>query len=139
MRREREKTGEPICKKSRLTQRSWALPHGSIHHSPSGVSSALVLVPPGRQRTGVQVGDGGGLWSSVLGDVAPVTWLRRAVTHCDHACTNPHFVFTLLPLFISYLHLISSLRTTLCLLSSPLLDSLYCEMCKKQDLRADLS
>ena len=52
---------------------------------------------------------------------------------------RPHFVFTLLPLFISYFHLLSSLRTTLCLLSSPLLDSLYCEMCKKQDLRADLS
>ena len=91
MRREREKTGEPICKKSRLTQRSWALPHGSIRHSPSVVSSALVLMPPGRQRTGVQVGDGGGLWDekdSVLGDVAPVTGPRRAVTHCDRACTN---------------------------------------------------
>ena len=33
-----------------------------IRHSPSGVSSALVLMPPGWQRTGVQVGDGGGLW-----------------------------------------------------------------------------
>ena len=52
---------------------------------------------------------------------------------------QPHFVFMLLPLFISYLHLISSLSNTLCLLSSPLLDELYCEMCKKQDLRTDLS
>ena len=26
--------------------------------------------------------------SSVLGDVAPVTGTRRAVTHCDRACTN---------------------------------------------------
>ena len=26
--------------------------------------------------------------SSVLGDVAPVTGPRRAVTHCDRACTN---------------------------------------------------
>ena len=81
--------GEPICKKSRLTQRSWALPHGSSRHSPSGVSSASVLVPSGRQRTGVQVGDGGGLWDEkVLGDVAPVTGPRRAVTHCDRTCTN---------------------------------------------------
>ena len=62
MRREREKTGEPICKKTRLTQRNWALPHGSSRHSPLGVSSALMLVPSGRQRTGVQVGDGGELW-----------------------------------------------------------------------------
>ena len=30
------------------------------------------------------------IWLSVvvLGDVVPVTWLRRAVTHCDRACTN---------------------------------------------------
>ena len=93
MRREREKTGEPICKKSRLTQRSWALPHGPIRHSPSGVSSVLVLVPSRWQRTGVQVGDGGELWDGLmqrvveaLGDVAPVTGTRRAVTHCDHTC-----------------------------------------------------
>ena len=60
----------------------------SSRHSPSGVTSARVLVPTRRQRTEVQVGDGGGLWSSVLGDVAPVTGPRRAVTRCDRACTN---------------------------------------------------
>ena len=48
----------------------------------------------------MQVGDGGELGGSpgpkegvvqavlVLGDVAPVTGPRRAVTHCDRACTN---------------------------------------------------
>ena len=41
---------------------SRALPHGSSRHSPSDVSSALVLVPFVWQRTGVQVGDGGELW-----------------------------------------------------------------------------
>ena len=59
--REWGKMGEPISKKSRLTQRSWALPHGPSRHSPSGLTSALVLVPSERQRTRVQVGDGGEL------------------------------------------------------------------------------
>ena len=50
------------------------------------VSFAPVLVSSERQRTRAQVGDVG---RSVLGDVAPVTGPRRAVTHCDRACTNP--------------------------------------------------
>ena len=42
--------------------------------------TVFVLVSRGQKRMWLLV--------VVLGDVAPVTWLRRAVTHCDHACTN---------------------------------------------------
>ena len=55
--------------------------------------------------------------------------LRSATTFRLYASPPLHLLF----------HLISSLSTTLCTLSSPLLDELYCEMCKKQDLRTDLS
>ena len=73
-------------KKTRLTQ-SWAIPHGSSRHSPSGVTSAPMLVPSGRQRTGAQVGDGGELWDEKVERFCPsVTGPRRAVTHCD--CTR---------------------------------------------------
>ena len=51
---------------------------------------------------------------------------------------RPHFVFALLPLFISS-HLISSLSTTLYPLLSPPFDFFYREVCKKQDLHTDLS
>lgn len=72
--------GKPTCKNSRLTQKSCALVHGSIRHSPLGVSSALMLVFPGRQRTGVQVGDGGELWDGpkqrVAEDLKSLAMLR---------------------------------------------------------------
>ena len=51
----------------------------------------LFLCPLGGRGRGyrsVMEVDCGTRKSSILGDVVPVTWLRRAVTHCDRACTN---------------------------------------------------
>ena len=80
-------------------------------------------------------------------EICPIKSLNLSTSHKKDDCSP-----SLLPCTLSLrstttfrlyaspsLHLISSLSTTLCLLSSPLLDELYCEMCKKQDLRTDLS
>ena len=80
-------------------------------------------------------------------EICPIKSLNPSTSHkkddCFPSllpCTSSLRSATTFRLYASPpLHLISSLSTTLCLLSSPLLDELYCEMCKKQDLRTDLS
>ena len=80
-------------------------------------------------------------------EICPIKSLNPSTSHKKDGCSP-----SLLPCTSSLrsastfrryaspsLHLISSLSTPLCLLSSPLLDELYSEMCKKQDLRTDLS
>ena len=51
----------------------------------------------GRGCRSVMEVDCGTRKSSVLGDVAPVTGTRRAVTHCDRACPTPHAATPQLP------------------------------------------
>ena len=66
---------------------------GRVVILPQAFPLRLCLCPLGGRGRGcrsVMEVDCGTRKSSVLGDVAPVTGTRRAVTHCDRACPTPH-------------------------------------------------
>ena len=82
----------------------------------------LFLCPLGGRGLGyrsVMEVDCGTRKSSVLGDVAPVTGTRRAVTHCDRACTNAQRPTPQLPSQVLRYPDRCSLSATTALSSSP--------------------